>query len=466
MSRLADVTTFAKFLGGSATNVAVAAARLGRRARGHHEGRRRPVRPVRAPRARGVRRRCALGRHAPDAAHADRLLRDPPARRLPAALLPRADGAGHDDHGRRARPRRDPRGARVLDDGHRAVGGAEPRGDDRRARGARRRGRHHDPRPRPPPDVLVRRVGGAACGRARRCARDGRRGQPRRGRGGGRHARPARGVGGAAGARRARWRSSSRGPTACSRAPRTASSRCRRCALDVVNGLGAGDAFGGALVHATAGGLGRRARGAAGQRGGRVRRVAARVRGRDADDRSADAARGRWPREAHRRPGARALPRRAGGRARRQRASASSPAASGSSGTATSPGSARRCTQYGDLLPYHPARNEQAMVHIAAGYARQRNRLGTYACTTSVGPGATNMVTGAALATINRLPVLLLPGDTFADAHAAPRAAAARGAARRDGVGQRLPAPGVALLRARRAPRAARRRRRSRRCAC
>jgi 3D-(3,5/4)-trihydroxycyclohexane-1,2-dione acylhydrolase (decyclizing) len=70
--------------------------------------------------------------------------------------------------------------------------------------------------------------------------------------------------------------------------------------------------------------------------------------------------------------------------------------------------------QHNDLLPYHPARNEQGMVHIAAGYARQRNRLSTFACTTSVGPGATNMVTGAALATINRLPVLLLPGDTFA----------------------------------------------------
>jgi 3D-(3,5/4)-trihydroxycyclohexane-1,2-dione acylhydrolase (decyclizing) len=70
--------------------------------------------------------------------------------------------------------------------------------------------------------------------------------------------------------------------------------------------------------------------------------------------------------------------------------------------------------QYRDLLPFFPARNEQGMVHIAAGYARQRNRLGTFACTTSVGPGATNMVTGAALATINRLPVLLLPGDTFA----------------------------------------------------
>src|SRR5205807_8053550 len=57
---------------------------------------------------------------------------------------------------------------------------------------------------------------------------------------------------------------------------------------------------------------------------------------------------------------------------------------------------------------------EQAMVHTAAGFARMRNRLQTFACTSSVGPGATNMVTGAALATINRLPVLLLPGDVFA----------------------------------------------------
>jgi 3D-(3,5/4)-trihydroxycyclohexane-1,2-dione acylhydrolase (decyclizing) len=76
--------------------------------------------------------------------------------------------------------------------------------------------------------------------------------------------------------------------------------------------------------------------------------------------------------------------------------------------------------QYEDLLPYHPARNEQAMVHIASGYARQRNRLGTWVCTTSVGPGATNLVTGAALATINRLPVLLLPGDTFATRYPHP----------------------------------------------
>jgi 3D-(3,5/4)-trihydroxycyclohexane-1,2-dione acylhydrolase (decyclizing) len=67
-----------------------------------------------------------------------------------------------------------------------------------------------------------------------------------------------------------------------------------------------------------------------------------------------------------------------------------------------------------DLLTYYQARNEQAMVHAAVGYARMRNRMATMACTSSIGPGATNMVTGAALATINRLPVLLLPGDVFA----------------------------------------------------
>jgi len=67
-----------------------------------------------------------------------------------------------------------------------------------------------------------------------------------------------------------------------------------------------------------------------------------------------------------------------------------------------------------DLLTYYQARNEQAMVHTAAGFARMRNRLATLACTTSIGPGATNMVTGAAAATVNRVPVLLLPGDTFA----------------------------------------------------
>ncbi len=74
----------------------------------------------------------------------------------------------------------------------------------------------------------------------------------------------------------------------------------------------------------------------------------------------------------------------------------------------------------GDEMPYVLARNEQAMVHAASGYARQKNRLSTYACTASVGPGSTNMVTGAALATINRLPVLLLPGDIFATRVANP----------------------------------------------
>jgi len=71
-------------------------------------------------------------------------------------------------------------------------------------------------------------------------------------------------------------------------------------------------------------------------------------------------------------------------------------------------------------LRYYQARNEQAMVHTAAAYAKTTNRLQTLACTTSVGPGATNLVSGAAAATINRLPVLLLPGDTFARRNVAP----------------------------------------------
>ncbi len=69
---------------------------------------------------------------------------------------------------------------------------------------------------------------------------------------------------------------------------------------------------------------------------------------------------------------------------------------------------------------YYQARNEQAMVHISAAFAKQNNRLRTFACTTSIGPGATNMITGAAAATVNRLPVLLLPGDIFARRNVAP----------------------------------------------
>ncbi|MFJ4717071.1 3D-(3,5/4)-trihydroxycyclohexane-1,2-dione acylhydrolase (decyclizing) [Streptomyces sp. NPDC088785] len=76
--------------------------------------------------------------------------------------------------------------------------------------------------------------------------------------------------------------------------------------------------------------------------------------------------------------------------------------------------------QYADDMPFHQGRNEQAMVHAAVGYARQRDRLSTHAVTTSIGPGATNLVTGAALATVNHLPVLLLPGDVFAGRPADP----------------------------------------------
>ncbi|GGZ91753.1 3D-(3,5/4)-trihydroxycyclohexane-1,2-dione acylhydrolase (decyclizing) [Streptomyces subrutilus] len=73
-----------------------------------------------------------------------------------------------------------------------------------------------------------------------------------------------------------------------------------------------------------------------------------------------------------------------------------------------------------DTMPFLQGRNEQAMVHAAVGYARQCGRLSAHAVTTSIGPGATNLVTGAALATINRIPVLLLPGDTFATRPADP----------------------------------------------
>jgi 3D-(3,5/4)-trihydroxycyclohexane-1,2-dione acylhydrolase (decyclizing) len=71
-------------------------------------------------------------------------------------------------------------------------------------------------------------------------------------------------------------------------------------------------------------------------------------------------------------------------------------------------------------FPYILVRNEQAGVHMAAGFAKASNRLRAFACTSSIGPGATNMITGAALATINRLPVLLLPGDIFARRNVAP----------------------------------------------
>src|ERR1700677_2573108 len=71
-------------------------------------------------------------------------------------------------------------------------------------------------------------------------------------------------------------------------------------------------------------------------------------------------------------------------------------------------------------FPYYLFRNEQGLVHAATGFAKMSNRLRTLVCTSSIGPGATNMITGAALATINRIPVLLLPGDIFARRNVAP----------------------------------------------
>ncbi|HRL11734.1 MAG TPA: thiamine pyrophosphate-binding protein, partial [Aggregatilineales bacterium] len=71
-------------------------------------------------------------------------------------------------------------------------------------------------------------------------------------------------------------------------------------------------------------------------------------------------------------------------------------------------------------IRYYQSRNEQAQVHAAIAYAKHKNRLQTFACTSSIGPGATNMLTGAAVATVNRIPVLLLPGDIFAERIQAP----------------------------------------------
>src|SRR5258707_9173350 len=71
-------------------------------------------------------------------------------------------------------------------------------------------------------------------------------------------------------------------------------------------------------------------------------------------------------------------------------------------------------------FPYYLCRNEQGAVHIAAAFAKTRNRLAAFACLSSIGPGATNMITGAATATINRLPGLLLPGDILGRRNVAP----------------------------------------------
>ncbi|MEQ8966938.1 MAG: 3D-(3,5/4)-trihydroxycyclohexane-1,2-dione acylhydrolase (decyclizing) [Azospirillaceae bacterium] len=90
------------------------------------------------------------------------------------------------------------------------------------------------------------------------------------------------------------------------------------------------------------------------------------------------------------------------------------PAAFGIFGHGNVAGLGQALREYGGGLPFHQAKNEQSMVHAAIGYAKACNRLSTLACTASIGPGSTNMVTGAATATINHIPVLLLPSDVFA----------------------------------------------------
>src|SRR6476620_8162369 len=76
--------------------------------------------------------------------------------------------------------------------------------------------------------------------------------------------------------------------------------------------------------------------------------------------------------------------------------------------------------EYGQDLPYYQPCNEQSMVHTAVGFAKANHRRATLACTSSIGPGATNMMSGAALATINHLPVLLLPSDYYATRRQGP----------------------------------------------
>ena len=452
---LADVRTFAKSLGGSATNVASprrgsACARAVITKVGDD-----PFGPYVRDALRGFGVDAALGRHAPDAAHAGRLLRDLPARRLPAALLPRADGAGHDARDRRARPRRDPRGARVLDD--RAPGCRPSRAARRRwprwrrATAAARSpsttsttGRCSGPtRPRPARwarealahatvavgnrDEVAVAVGTRDPHEASAALLElGVRGRDRQ-----------------AGARRRARRAR---PTAWSRYRRcrsrssTASAPATRSAARWCYGLLQGWEPARAVRLANAAGA----------------YVASQARVRRRRCRPSTSSR-RCPHETHRRPGARALPRRAATSSATASAQPFFAGCFGIFGHGNVAGHrARRSSSTPTCCPTtRPATSRRWSTSPPATRASATGS-GTFACTTSVGPGATNMVTGAALATINRLPVLLLPGDTFADARAAPGAAAARGPARRDAVGQRLLPAGVALLRPHRAARAAR----------
>src|SRR3990172_8768630 len=83
-------------------------------------------------------------------------------------------------------------------------------------------------------------------------------------------------------------------------------------------------------------------------------------------------------------------------------------------------GLSQALVEYGKDLPYYQPRNEQSMVHAATGFAKANLRLATLACTSSIGPGASNMITGAFTATVNRLPVLLFPSDYYATRHQGP----------------------------------------------
>ena len=332
---LADVRTFAKSLGGSATNVAVAAARLGVRAAVITKVGDDPFGPYVRDALRGFGVDAALGRHPSDAAHAGRLLRDLPARRLPAAVLPRADRAGHDARDRRARPRRDPRRARVLDDGHRAVGRAEPRGDAGGARGAATAADAitvHDLDHRPM--FWSDDADAGALGARGAVARHGRGRQPRRGRGRGRHARPARGVGRAARARRAggdrqagprrRARAHGRRRGRGTAGRRSRSSTASAPATPSAARWSTGCCRAGSPRARCAWPTPRAPTSPPSSRAPTTCRPSTSSR--------------RSPRETHRRPGARPLPRRPARRARRRARARSSPAASASSATATSPG--------------------------------------------------------------------------------------------------------------------------------
>src|SRR3954462_4795832 len=96
------------------------------------------------------------------------------------------------------------------------------------------------------------------------------------------------------------------------------------------------------------------------------------------------------------------------------------PATPGLFGHGNVAGLGQALDQLSDAMPFIQGRNEQALVHAATAFAKHSRRRATLAVTSSIGPGAMNMVTGAALATVNRLPVLLLPGDTYATRHQGP----------------------------------------------